>query len=157
MNINENILLVIIGYDDIVIKEDEQGSNQSKTDVEKKIVQIKRLWNHYNYSIVHFNGNDMINPITVEKYNQMIKINTGKVISVLESILKDHPFTRIIVMGNASINSIELLTEFAYTNTLKVYHVTDGLFCTKGEVDLELSMRKVTTQQILTLFKSIRD
>lgn len=157
MNINENILLAIIGFDDLVPEEGEQVSSQAKRDVEKKIVQIKRVWNHYNYSIVHFNGGDLINPIAVEKYNQMIKINTGKVVSVLESTLKDHPFSRIIVMGIVSIDSIELLTEFATTNALKVYHVTDGLFCEKSEVDFELSMRKVTTQQILTLFKSIRD
>ena len=149
MNVNENIALLVVGQfnNDIKLRDDQNTS----------IALLESLWHKHAYTLLYF---------TTSEGNTTENIDTHKQHSDLEvfgcmmrQAHLDHSFSRLLVVGTITPTLYIALRQFALTASVLLYKVSDAVVWLMDDdmLSSEGMIKEVTTQQILTLFKCIKD
>ncbi|MDI9258164.1 hypothetical protein [Flavobacterium sedimenticola] len=149
MDVNENIALVVIELQEI------------QDPIKENIGILTRLWQQHGYTIVRLHK-EPEPPMGGTLLENQTPLRPNIAEKSLEHLIQQkrtaHHFSRMVIVGVAEDRILELVWRFAQANALLVYQVTDALYSTKEQEDfLRGVFKNVTTSQILTLSKGIRD
>lgn len=153
MNVNENIALVHVGFD----------TSQAKRirALEENIMALLHLWRKNNYTIIPLALGEEESAATESQSSKKDKVTSEIQIRAhhfLSRELQENHFSRIVVLGVAETSVLDGLLQFAQAHKMILYQVSDALYCPKGnELLWNMRVRNVTTAQILTLSRGIRD
>jgi hypothetical protein len=153
MDVNENIALVVIGLNDPLL--------QSISQIELNTKSLLQLWNKHSYTIFTINSDDADGLGSIQllpNTTEALTARDEKIIEGLFNALQTNPFSRLVLVGIAQEQTLSLLARFSQTSGVLLYQVSDALSFEKCEkVAWDAITKKVTTQQIMTLSKGIRD
>jgi len=157
MDVNENILLVVIGFADPFTKKTFAKLSTPNAEEQLEVEQLVLLWKKYGYSILYleeegiakneFGTHHLINKVQqLEEYEMSFS-----------SALRTKPFFSIALLGVADKSILDFTTQFAQMNNLKLYQVSDAIYNLQPQTQSIYWFKKITSHQIFTLFKSIKD
>jgi len=158
MNINENILLVVVGNYNPYTKKPSGDLKTLQSEVEKVIDQLVFLWKKNEYTCIHLEQ-EVKNNVPMNRTRSLIakaiKIEERELL--FDNALQNNNFSRIVLVGNADRAILDFITQFAQTNHLIPYRVTDAIIDQNSETQPYFWFKNITSHQIVTLFKSIKD
>jgi hypothetical protein len=153
MDVNENIALVVLGLND--------NSLVNTRQIEKNTKSLLQLWTKYSYTVitVDFDISLGYNGYATSYADTRIVIeNEESITTALTETLRITPYKRLIMTGVVEDRLLENVLQFAEANRILLYQVSDAiLFDANSTVRLDALIKEVTTKQIMTLSKSIRD
>lgn len=159
MNVNENIALVVSGFNHFSCYKDKESRQQYLSEIGDSLIPLVSLWRKHNYTIIHIN-------VDRAMHNNRTNVITDDFQEIgfefFSEALRHNQFSRMIITGSVEYFTLKVLVSFAEANGILLYAVTDS-FVFRGDNDKNKdvhvfpNLRKVTTQQILTLFKCIKD
>lgn len=158
MNVNENILLVIIEN-----KANHQNDGRIKklnqpTKTEGVMKQLLQLWRKQEYSVVFLETGTKTKKNTTSSLKLIKKVQQWEQMEErFNEALQYKPFSRIVVVGKAKGFILDFITQYAQLNHLILYRVTDAVETTPTDAAPYFWYKDITSHQIKTLFKSIKD
>lgn len=153
MNVNENIALVVIGWHDQSVETTSQIKDNTNL--------LLQLWSKHRYTIININIDSVDGTLYFKSFPDATTTyfdDPDRILDGLGVALQKNPFSRLVIIGIIECKILEILVQFAQISGVLLYQVSDVLsFERCGAMQLDALVKKVTTRQIMTLSKVIRD
>lgn len=158
MNVNENLLLVIIENNALQENDGEIKTQDQQSKTEVVIAQLLHLWKKQKYTIVSLGAEKRTQKTTTSSHKLIKKVQQWEQMEVLlNEALQHNPFSRIVVVGKAKGFILDFIAQYAQLHHLMLYRVTDAVEATPSDAAPYFWFKDITSHQIKTLFKSIKD